>query len=94
MKIFIENIGTVLAVLFGAGGFYDSYSQRKKRKTDALSGMQELYDKFVEDTNKKIVEFQGEISSLKSEIERVETSWQKKYAALKAEFNNYKRTHP
>lgn len=95
MKQYIlDNIGTILGFLFGAGGLYDSYLQRKKRKTDALSGMQELYDRFVEDTNKKIVEFQAEISELKEEIERVETSWQKKYNALKKAFDTYKKSHP
>ncbi|MFL0067860.1 hypothetical protein V2647_03615 [Tenacibaculum maritimum] len=95
MKQYIlDNLPMILGFLFGAGGLYDSYLQRKRRKTDALSGMQELYDKFVEDTNQKITEFQAEISSLKSEIERVENSWQKKYNALKKAFDNYKKQHP
>lgn len=95
MKQYIlDNIGTILGFLFGAGGLYDSYLQRQKRKTDALSGMQKLYDKFVEDTNEKITEFKTEIATLKQEIERVEISWQKKYNTLKKAFDTYRKKHP
>ncbi|WP_435263006.1 hypothetical protein [Tenacibaculum sp. nBUS_03] len=101
----VDNIGTVLAVLFGAGGLYDSYLQRKKRKTDALSGMQTAYDKFVEDYDKKFDDVVSEMASLKenhkidiskvqSKVEKVDEHWRKKYNALKKEFDIYKKTHP
>ncbi len=96
---------TFLGVLFGAGGLYDSYLQRKKRKTDALSGMQTAYDKFVEDYDKKFDDVVSEMASLKenhkidiskvqSKVEKVDERWSQKYNALKKEFDIYKKTHP
>lgn len=95
MKEYIlENLPTILGFIFGAGGLTDSYLQRKKRKTDALSGIQDLYDKFVEDTNEKFQQFQQKIKDLEKEIEAKDLFWKKKYDALKKEFDNYKKSHP
>lgn len=95
MKQYIlDNLPMILGFLFGAGGLLDSYLQRKKRKTDALSGIQELYDKFVEDTNQKFAEFQMKIKSLEEEIEAKDLFWKKKYDTLKKAFDNYKTQHP
>ncbi|WP_028890875.1 hypothetical protein [Tenacibaculum sp. 47A_GOM-205m] len=106
MKQYIaENLPTILGYLFGVGGMFDSYLQRKRRKTDALSGMQSTYDKFVEDYDKKFEEMRKEIKYLKEEhakeietlrskLNEVEAYWQKRYNSLKQSFDNYKKLHP
>jgi uncharacterized protein YlxW (UPF0749 family) len=90
----IDNLDHVFAYLFGAGGLFSFWIERKKKKTDALSGMQIAYDKFVEDSDKKFEEMKNEVSTLKSKIEQVEASWRQKYNSLKREFDIYKKTHP
>lgn len=102
---FSNHLDSILAYIFGAGGLFTAWTEKKKRKTDALSGMQLAYDKFIEDYDKKFEEMrsevamlknthQEEISKLQSKLEKVEASWRQKYNALKTAFDNYKKTHP
>ena len=90
----VDNIGNIVAYLFGAGGFFSWYSERRRRKTDALSGMQTAYDKYVEDSDKKFDEMRQEIKDLQTKLDKVEEYWKKKYSTLKSAFDTYKRTHP
>ena len=90
----IDNIDHVFAYLFGAGGLFSVWLERKKKKTDALSGMQLAYDKYVEDSDKKFEEMRSEVSTLRTKLEEVETQWRQKYNSLKREFDIYKKTHP
>jgi peptidoglycan hydrolase CwlO-like protein len=90
----IENIDNILAYIFGAGGIISGWFERKKRKADALSGMQENYDRFVEHAKQKWGEFEEEIKQLQEEIKRVKEHAKKEYDLLKAEFDKYKKTHP
>lgn len=106
MKDFIaDNLDNIIAYLFGAGGFFSWLSEKRKRRISALSGMQEAYDKFVEDSDKKFEDMRKEISSLKvthaqqvqelkKKIKEIETFWSQKYNALKKAFDNYKKSHP
>ena len=106
MKEFLLNhIDSILAYLFGAGGLFTAWTEKKKRKTDALSALQLVYDKFIEDYDKKFEEIRSEIATLKSthqeeiaklqsKLEKVEAFWKQKYTALKTAFDQYKKTHP
>ena len=92
---FIENnLITILGYLLGTGGIFSAWSERRKRKINALSGMQAAYDKYVEDSDKKFEEMRGEIASLKSDLVKVEASWKQKYKALKSDFDQYRKKHP
>ena len=90
----LDNFDHVFAYLFGAGGIFSFIIERKKKKTDALSGMQLAYDKYVEDSDKKFEEMRSEVSTLRTKLEEVETQWRQKYNSLKREFDIYKKTHP
>ena len=90
----IEHLDHVLAYVFGAGGLLSVWIERKKKKTDALSGMQAAYDKYVEDSDQKFEAMKLEVSTLKKQLEKVEAYWKQKYSSLKKEFDTYKRTHP
>ena len=93
---FLDNIFSVIATLFGGGSFYAFITEKKKRKmelrstqADALSSMQETYDKFVDDFTDKYNHLQKEIEGLKKDV----ASWKSKYQNLKQEFENYKKKH-
>lgn len=90
----VNNLDNILAYIFGAGGFFSWYSERKRRKIDAFSVMQTSYDKYVEDSDKKFEEMKKEIAYFQTKLEKVEEHWRKKYNALKKEFDIYKKTHP
>ncbi len=103
MKDFlVQNVMAIIATIFGAGGFYDSWKQRKKNQADALDGMQRAYDKYVEDSNEKFEQMRKEIADLTKaqkelkeahhkEMERLKNYWKEKYDNLKKEFDNYKK---
>jgi len=93
-EFFVNHIDTIFAYIFGAGGLFSAWTQRKKRKTDALMGMQDNYARFVEHSERKFRDFEDEITSLREEIKRVEEHWKRKYDALKRQFENYKKAHP
>ncbi len=90
----LHNINTIFAYIFGTGGLLTAWFQRKKRKTDALTGMQQTYNRFVADYEKKFKDLHLEVTCLQEEIKRVEEHWKKKYEALKNQFEKYKKTHP
>ncbi len=95
MKDFFTNhLDTIIAYFFGAGGLVGAIVERKKRKTDALSSMQELYDRFVQDAEKKFSGFEKEILKLNNKIISVEERWKEKYEALKQDYETYKKEHP
>ncbi len=92
---FTEHIVSILSMIFGAGGFYDSYKQRKKNQADALDRMQATYDKFVEDFNERYNDLKQEVSDLKKnhhqELINLKNYWETKYSKLKKEFEDYKK---
>jgi cell shape-determining protein MreC len=56
-----------LIISFFAGKKMNSIKE-KQADSDALSGIQVVYDKFVEQTNKKFDEMEQEIKVVKSEL--------------------------
>ncbi len=105
-KFISDNIMAIISIVFGAGGFFDAYRQRKKNQADALEAMQRAYDKYVDDSvarydelRKEIVELKKshkeEITSLKEahkhEMQELKQEWSEKYNALKSSFENYKK---
>ena len=90
----LDNIFSIIATIFGGGSFYAFVTEKKKRKielksshADALFGMQETYDKFVDDFTEKYDHLQKDIEMLNKEV----SSWKSKYQLLKTEFENYKK---
>tara|TARA_B100001063_G_C16262628_1_gene310660 strand:- start:124 stop:417 length:294 start_codon:yes stop_codon:yes gene_type:complete len=87
---FLDNAFSLVATIFGGGSFYAFITEKKKRRielkstqADALSSMQETYDKFVDDFTNKYDHLQKEIEQLKKELD----SWKSKYQNLKREFD-------
>jgi predicted RNase H-like nuclease (RuvC/YqgF family) len=111
-EIIQENVALILTTIFGGGSFYGWLFERKKRKdegrivqADALSKMQEVYDKMVVDVDSQIsrsksnyeelqgkIEYsQNKIEQLENKLKEVEAYWKDKYNQLKKEFDNYKK---
>jgi predicted negative regulator of RcsB-dependent stress response len=97
-EYFINNIDTILAYIFGAGGLFSAWKERKKHRVDLLTSIQEIYTHFLKDYDQKFVDMSKDIADLKTkhekEIAELQVFWQRKYDALKSEFDKYKRTHP
>lgn len=100
MKWIIEHLETVIATLIGGGGVVGWINERRKKKTDALKSMQQLYDEFVADASQKFNEMRIEVDRLKAEIHEIDSRWSskyngllKKYNILKSEFETYKKKH-
>lgn len=92
----LDNIFSIVATVFGSGSFYAFITEKKKRKlelkstqADALTSMQETYDRFVDDFTDKYDHLQKELEELKKDV----NSWKSKYQNLKREFDNYKKNH-
>ena len=93
---FLDNAFSIIATIFGSGSLFAFIAEKKKRKIElkstqanALSSMQDTYDKFVDDFTAKYDHLLREIEQLKKDVD----SWKTKYQNLKKEFENYKKTH-
>lgn len=100
MKWVIEHIDTIIATLIGGGGVAGWVNERRKKRTDALKSMQQLYDEFIKDAADKFNTMHEEIEQLKKEIHDIDSRWSskynallKKYNGLKSEFETYKKKH-
>ena len=99
-QLISENIGTVIATLFGSGSLYGWFYERKKNKiqekqlgADALKSMQDAYDKFTEDSLKRYEDLSTEVEDLKKKLIEVTTQLSKEkqnYATLREEHDNLK----
>ena len=99
-QLLVDNIGTVIAALFGSGSLYGWFYERKKNKieekqlsSDALKSMQDAYDKFTEDSLKRYSELSGEVEKLKEKLLTVTSQLDKEkqnYISLKLEHDNLK----
>ena len=74
-QLLVDNIGTVIATLFGSGSLYGWFYERKKNKiqekqldADALKTMQDAYDKFTEDSLKRYEDLRSEIQVLRTNL--------------------------
>jgi len=103
----LENIGTILTGVFGSTSFVALLLEKNKRKieekqlgADALTKMQEGYDKFTSDLLNRYDELKNEITELKKdlvevteELEHEKSNYKKlkiAYDTLKEEFENYR----
>ena len=99
-QLLVDNIGTVIAALFGSGSLYGWFYERKKNKieekqlsSDALKSMQDAYDKFTEDSLKRYSELSEEVEKLKEKLLTVTSQLDKEkqnYISLKLEHDNLK----
>ena len=99
-QLLVDNLGTVIATLFGSGSLYGWFYERKKNKiqekqldADALKTMQDAYDKFTEDSLKKYEDLRNEVQELKKNLNDVTTQLsteKQNYAILREEHDNLK----
>ena len=99
-QLLVDNIGTVIATLFGSGSLYGWFYERKKNKiqekqlgADALKTMQDAYDKFTEDSLKHYEELSAEVAELKKKLTEVTTQLsteKQNYATLREEHDKLK----
>ena len=99
-QLISENIGTIIATIFGSGSLYGWFYERRKNKiqekqlgADALKSMQDAYDKFTEDSLKRYEDLSTEVQDLKKKLIEVTTQLSKEkqnYAILREEHDNLK----
>lgn len=102
-QFLLENALSILTSLFGAGGVWAYYSERKKRKieektlsADALQKMQEAYDRFTQDQKKRYTDLSDEVTELKKKYAIVQTELEvkdKEYTVLKRAHEILKAEH-
>ena len=95
-----DNIGTIIATVFGSGSLYGWFHERKKNKiqekqldADALKTMQDAYDKFTEDSLKRYEDLRNEVQELRTNLTDVTTQLnteKQNYEALRKEHDNLK----
>jgi hypothetical protein len=72
MKFITENIEIVIGAIGSIVTYFAGKKmhkiEEKKANSDALQGIQAVYEKFVEQTDKKFMEMQKEIEDLKGEL--------------------------
>ncbi|TSE05679.1 hypothetical protein [Aquimarina algiphila] len=101
MKEFLTNhIESILGFLFGAGGLFSAWAERKKRKQELVQAeiqsqqqVVDLYQEALDDLKKrydeKFSELEGEIKQLRTNLDL----WKGKYRTLKSEFDAYRKAH-
>ena len=99
-QLISENIGTIIATIFGSGSLYGWFYERRKSKiqekqldADALKTMQDAYDKFTEDSLKRYEDLRNEIQELKNRLLDVTTQLnteRQNYETLRQEHDNLK----
>ena len=99
-QLLVDNLGTVIATLFGSGSLYGWFYERKKNKiqekqldADALKTMQDAYDKFTEDSLNRYEDLRNEVQELKKNLNDVTTQLnteRQNYEALREEHDNLK----
>lgn len=87
----LDNLITIITSLFGGGSFLAYTKERRKRRieekqlgADALSRMQEAYDRFTADSLEQYTALRKEVDELKKKLADVQQS-------LKAEKSRYTR---
>lgn len=72
MKDFIsEHLVTIITYIFGGGSLVGWILERKKKKTEALSTMQEAYNTFTEDSLRRYEDLRNQVTLLRDELEKV-----------------------
>ena len=99
----LENLSLILSTAFGRTSFLAYVLERKKRKieekqltADALSKMQEGYDKFTSDLLSRYDELKQEVTDLKKNLAEVESQLDEekgKYKTLKSNYDKLKTSY-
>lgn len=102
-QLILDNIFTILSSLFGGGSFLAYFFERNKRKNedaqgaaDALTKMQEAYDKFTQDSLRTYEELRGEVTTLKENVKVLTENLrqeQEKYNVLKNSYEKLKNSY-
>ena len=99
----LDNIPLIITTLFGSGSFLAYHTEKKKRKieekqlgADALTKMQEAYDKFTSDSLKRYEELSGEVADLKKKLNGVTSQLESEktnYSTLKTAHDKLKTAY-
>lgn len=81
-------IGEVLTGLLAGitGWLAKGKIQKASEKADLLIKVQELYDRMVEATNRRMSEMENEIRDLKKEQTSIDAQWRKKVKEIEAKW--------
>ncbi|WP_299627756.1 hypothetical protein [uncultured Tenacibaculum sp.] len=101
MKEFLVNhIDVIIGYLFGAGGMFTAWTERKKRRQELVKAetqnqqqVVDLYQEALDDLKKR---YDEKFNELETEIKQLRTNldlWKSKYRDLKNEFEVYKNNH-
>ena len=107
MQILIDlitnNIGIIFTTLFGSGSFLAYFLERRKRvnddnsgTADALSKMQDAYDKFTKDSLDRYNDLNSEVAKLRSNVLDLNDKLnkeQEKYNVLKSSYEKLKNSY-
>ena len=99
----LENIFSIITTVFGGGSFFAYITERKKRiieekqlGADALTKMQEAYDKFTTDSLKRYEELSSEVEELKKKLTLVTSQLESEktnYSTLKSAHDKLKTAY-
>lgn len=101
MKDFlINNFEIILPYLFGAGGLFTAWTERKKRKqeiqqaeTQNQQQVVDLYQEALDDLKKRYDEKFKELDVDLKQLRHNLDLWKGKYRILKKEFDEYRESH-
>lgn len=92
----IDDMVTIISLLFGGGSLVGWFSERKKRRIEekdlsvsVLDKMQTAYDRFTEDSLERYKNLTKEVQSLNSRLENVTRQLQEE----KDKYNNLLKEH-
>lgn len=92
----IENAVTLIPYILGGGSFVAFFTERRKRKStdkeaeaNALTTMQNVYDRFAKDAEERHEKISSELNSVKDELQRFRISFEE----LTLVNNTLKRTN-
>ena len=96
----LEHIEVIIGYIFGAGGMFTAWTERKKRRQEFVKAetqnqqqVVDLYQEALDDLKKR---YDEKFSELETEIKQLRTNldlWKSKYRDLKKEFDTYKKDH-
>ena len=99
-EFIINHIDVIISYIFGAGGIFSAWTERKKRKQELVKAetqnqqkVVDLYQEALDDLKKR---YDEKFHELETEIKQLRTNldlWKSKYRDLKGEFEKYKSDH-
>lgn len=82
MEIFKEWLGELVATVFASGWLFE----RTKRKADALTATQDIYDRLIIDTKEAIETLSYKVHTLQTELKNQEAFWKTRYDGLEGKY--------